>query len=240
MAQSKRKQAATKFRRAITRSNELHGEYLDDIGLLESYDRFTQWQLEYMLSFFDDLIEADGYSDAVDFIVSDLAGIGISERDREIERAAGVIVATLPLHPLETAAAAVELNAHALAINLTIWRALCVDGELPAAIAERDYVEACRGASSYEECMELVCLAGELGQTLKTLVRLPLIGGLLKTMRGPAHATGFGALQEFLETGFATFREIPDIDRFLELLVARLDQVFQRIYLKPIAEFEQA
>ena len=210
---SSRKQAATKFRRAIARSNELHGEYLNDAGLLESYDRFTRWQLDYMLSFFDDLIESDGYTDAVDFIVSDLAGIGVSERDREIERAAGAIVATLPLHPLETAAAAVELNAHALEINLGIWRALQVDGELPAAITETAYVRACRSASAYEECMNLVYLAGELG---------------------------FGALQEFLETGFVTFREIPDIDRFLELLVTRLGQVFQRIYLKPIAEIEQS
>ena len=87
--------------------------------------------------------------------------------------------------------------------------------------------------------MDLVNLAGELGETLKTLVRLPLIGGLLRAMRAPAHATGFGALQEFLETGFVTFREIPDIDRFLELLVARLDEVFQRIYVKPIADIER-
>ena len=235
MARSNRKEAATKFRRAITKSNVLHGEYLNDDGLLESYDRFTRWQLDYMLSFFDDLVTADGYTEAVDFIVSDLAGIGISERDREIERAAGVIVATLPLHPLETAAAAVELNAQSLEINLAIWRALHVDHELPAEITEKAYMMACRSASSYEECMDLVYLAGKLGETLKTLVHVPLIGGLLRTMRGPAHATGFGALQEFLETGFATFRRIPDIDRFLEQLVARLDEIFERIYHKPSA-----
>jgi len=240
MARSNRKQAATKFRRAITKSNELHGEYLGHAGLLESYDRFTRWQLDYMLSFFGDLIGADGYTEAVDFIVSDLAGIGISDRDREIERAAGPIVTTLPVHPLETAAAAVELNANSLEINLAIWHALCVDDKLPTEITEKSYVRACRSASSYEECMDLVYLADELGQTLKTLVRLPLIGGLLRAMRVPAHATGFDALQEFLETGFVTFRQIPDIDRFLDLLVARLDQVFQRIYRMPIAEMEQA
>jgi hypothetical protein len=240
MARSKRKQAAAKFRRAIRKSNELHGEYLGDADLLESYDRFTRWQLDYMLSFFDDLVAAEGYTDAVDFIVSDLAGTGISERDREIERAAGAIVTTLPAHPLETAAAAVELNAQSLGINLAIWRALHVDDDLPAEITEKAYVMACRSASSYEECMNLVYLAGELGQTLKTLVHLPLIGGLLRTMRAPAHATGFGALQDFLETGFVTFRRIPDIDRFLEQLVARMDLIFQRIYRNPITEFEQA
>ena len=79
-------------------------------------------------------------------------------------------------------------------------------------------------------------LAAELGEALKRLVRVPLIGGLLRTMRKPAHAAGFGALQEFLETGYLTFRQISDIDRFLELLRIRMSQVFERIYRSPIPE----
>jgi len=231
MARSDRKTAAAKFRRAIARSNELHSEYLDNPALLESYDRFTRWQLDYMLPFFSDLLEPEGYAEAVDFIVSDLAGVGISDRDRDIERATPVIIRSLPAHPLATAAAAVELNARVLEINLGICRELLIDGELPPAIAEKDYFVACRAVSSYEECMDLVRLAVELGETLRKLVRVPLIGGLLRTMRAPAHAAGFGALQEFLETGYLTFRRISDIDLFLRLLHERMDQVFERIYL---------
>jgi hypothetical protein len=227
---STRRQAVKKFRQAIARSNELHREYLSDLELLASYDRFTRWQLDYMLPFFSDLLEPQGYAEAVDFVVSDLCGVGISDRDRDIERATPVIVRSLPGRSLETAAAAVELNAAALEINLGIWRALVGDGELPSIITEPDYIAACRETSSYEECMELVQLAVELGDTLKSLARIPLIGGLLRTMRAPAHAAGFGALQEFLETGFITFRQISDIDRFLELLHRRMDQIFDHIY----------
>jgi hypothetical protein len=234
MARSSRKQAAVRFRRAIARSNELHAEYLDDPDLYESYDRFTRWQLEYMLPFFSDLLEPEGYAEAVDFIVSDLAGVGISGRDRDIERATPVIVRSLPAQPLETAAAAVELNARALEINLGICRELRRSGELPPVITEADYLLACRKVSSYDECMDLVHLAADLGDTLKKLVRVPLIGGLLRTMRKPAHAAGFGALQEFLETGYLTFRKISDIDRFLELLRLRMGQVFERIYNSPV------
>ncbi len=230
MARSRRKNAAARFRRAISHSNELHSEYLDDSQMFESYDRFTRWQLDYMLPFFSDLLEPEGYEGAVDFIVSDLAGVGISDRDRDIERATPVIVRSLPGHALETAAAAVELNARVLEINLAICREMLVDGKLPAVIAENDYLAACREVSSYDECMGLVHLAVELGETLKKLTRVPLIGGLLRTMRKPAHAAGFGALQEFLETGFVTFRRISDIDRFLELLQQRMSQVFEYIY----------
>jgi hypothetical protein len=225
-----RKQAAAKFRHAIARSNELHAEYLGNPELMASYDHFTRWQLDYMLPFFGDLLEPEGYTEAIDFVVSDLCGVGISERDHDIERATPIIVRSLPAHPLETAAAAVELNAGALEFNLGIWRGLLVDGELPAIITEPQYMAACRSTSSYEECMELVRLAVELGDTLKTLVRIPLIGGLLRTMRAPAHAAGYGALQEFLETGYIRFRQISDIDQFLELLHHRMEQIFDHIY----------
>lgn len=235
MARSNRKQAATRFRRAIARSNALHAEYLGDPALYASYDRFTRWQLGYMLPFFSNLLEPEGYAEAVDFIVSDLAGVGVSERDRDIERAAPVIVRSLPSHPLETAAAAVELNARALEINLGIWRQLLVGSDLPPDIAETDYLRACRAVSSLDECVELVNLAADLGETLKKLVRIPLIGGLLRTMRAPAHAAGFGALQEFLETGYLNFRRISDIDRFLDLLRARTSKVFEHIYRSPVA-----
>ena len=234
MSRGDRQLAAAKFRKAIARSNELHKHYLNDPRLYRSYDRFTRWQFDYMLPFFDDLLGPKGYKEAVDFVVSDLAGVGVSERDQEIERAAPVIVRTLPTHPLETAAAAVELNVGALDINLSIWRGLLVDGELPEQITEADYCRICRQASSYEDCMELVNLANELGATLKTLVRIPLIGGLLKSMRKPARAAGFGALQSFLEKGFVTFREISDIDRFLTVSHKRMDEIFDHIYHAPL------
>ena len=234
MARSNRKLAGERFRLAIARSNALHAEYLDDPVLYHAYDRFTRWQLGYLLPFFSDLLDEEGHAEAVDFIVSDLAGVGVADRDREIERAAPVVVATLPLHPMETAAAAVELNASSLQINLGICRALLVEGSLPRVISERAYCLACRKVSSYEECMGLVALAVELGDTLKTLVRIPFISALLRTMRRPAHAAGFGALQEFLETGFVTFHRIADIDRFLTLLNERMDRVFDHIYHAPI------
>lgn len=234
MARLARKHAATTFRSAIARSNALHAEYLDDPALYASYDRFTRWQVHYLLPFFDDLLEPEGYAEAAEFIVSDLAGVGVSGRDHDIERATPVIVRTLPLHPLETAAAAVELNAAALAINTSIWHALLVDGQLPVDITERAYCTACRKVSSYEECAALLDLAVELGETLKTLAHMPLIGALLRTMRRPAHAAGFGALHTFLETGYVTFHRISDIDRFLDELGRRISDVFRHIYTSPL------
>ncbi len=234
MSLSSRKSAATRFRQHIRRSNELHVDYLENARLLKNYDRFANWQLEYLLPFFSDLYARDGYSDAIDFTISDLAGIGISSRDRDLERAAPAITTILPLRALETIAKAAEMNARVLEINTAICRCLLVGNDLPAQITELEYCIACRKASSLDDCVELIHLITGLGRTLKSLVTVPMIGMTLRTMRAPAHAAGFGALQEFLEKGYRTFRQIPDIDHFLSEIETRMIGVFVRIFTAPL------
>lgn len=234
MSETDRKTAATRFRHNIRRSNELHREYLDDENFRTNFDRFANWQLDYLLPFFGDLYAQEGYSEALDFTMSDLAGIGIASRDRDLERAAPAITTLLPLGALATIAAAAEMNARVLEINIAICRCLLVDNDLPARITEYDYCVACREASSLEECMTLVHLITGLGETLSSLIEIPVIGLTLRAMRAPAHATGFGALQEFLEKGYRTFRQIPDIDHFLREIETRMTEIFQRIYTAPL------
>ena len=215
----------------MRRSNALHHEYLEDATALGDFDRFTQLQLDYLLQFFTDLYEQEGYKQAIAFIMSDLAGTGISNRDKDLERAAPVITRTLPLGALQTAAAAAEMNADVLRMNIAIFRVLRVDGRLPDGITTDEYMLACRQASSYDEWERLVGLFTELGRTLKSLVRMPILGGLLRAMRAPAHAAGFGALQEFLEEGWVTFRRLPDVDMFLVEIEQRMQRIFEDIFL---------
>jgi hypothetical protein len=236
MSSAKKKAAANQFRQQIRRCNQLHVEYMDDKRLRKSYEYFTGWQLDYLLPLFGDLHARTGYAEAINFIMSDLAGIGISHRDRDLERAAPAITTMLPFRALATVAATAEVNARVLEINLAIWRRLTVDKELPALITEYEYCVACREASSLDECVGLVHKITELGRTLESLVEVPMIGMTLRAMRAPAHAAGFGALQEFLETGFFTFREIPDVDHFLSEIEVRMIQIFERIYTAPLEE----
>ena len=194
--------------------------------------------MAYLLTLFDDLHELPGYSEAIDFTMSDLAGVGISARDHDLERAAPAITRLLPTKALQTIAAAAKLNARVLEVNLGIFHGLQVDGRLPARISERAYCVACRQSGTLEECLELVHLATSLGATLKTLVRVPLLGALLRAMRGPAHAAGFGALQEFLESGYSKFREIPDIDHFLGEIDTRMTEFFEALFTRPLDELD--
>ena len=239
MSRAARETAATNFRDFIARSNELHSSYLEDPQQLRQYDEFTEWQMAYLLTMFTDLHEDPGYSAAVDFTMSDLAGVGISERDRDLERAAPAITRMLPQKALETIAAAAKLNARVLEVNLGIFRSLQVGDMLPEVISPRAYCVACRASSTVEECVGMVHLATSLGATLKSLVKVPLLGAMLRAMRGPAHAAGFGALQEFLEGGFTTFKDIPDIDHFLAEIDARMTAFFEAIFTTPLDELDE-
>lgn len=236
MVRSNRKAAADRFREHIGRSNELHVEYLEDEHLLKNYDRFTNWQLEYLLPRFSDLHAREGYAEAIDFTVSDLAGISISSRDNDLERAAPAITNLLPLRALETIATAAEMNARILEVNIRICRQLQIGNDLPDPITETEYCIACRKASSFDECVEIVHLVAKLGRALKTLVKVPMIGITLRAMRVPAHAAGFSALQEFLENGYLTFRQIPDIEHFLVEIEQRATEIFERIYTAPMEQ----
>ena len=136
----------------------------------------------------------------------------------------------LPLRALETTASAAELNARVIEANISICRALLVDDELPASITERDYFHASRAAMSMQESFELIHIATRVGRTLSSLVKVPIIGGTLRLMRAPARATGFAALQEFLETGYSRFNDIPDIGHFLDVFENRLIEIFRRVH----------
>lgn len=226
--------AAAELLEYTKRSNAIHREYLDNPDLLGKYERFVTWQLDYMLPFYEDLRALENYSAAVDFVVSDLTGIGISQRDRDIARVAPIMSKMLPEKALRTMAAAMRLNARVLEINLSICRVLYKEERGNARFSEADYCSASRQASNLDESLELIDLTAEIGHSLDHLVRIPMIGFTLRAMRRPARLWGFAALQAFLEKGYATFSALEDVDQFLDDITNRMTEVFTRIFTEPL------
>ena len=228
------KSAADRLRYFTDLSNAVHREYLDHPDILKNYQAFVVWQNNYMLQFYDDFCVTKENTAAVDFVVSDLTGIGISERDHDLARVVPAMVTMLPDKALQTIAVAMELNSRILTINLSICRELF--GNLPPAskISERNYCLACRNVSRLDEFLELVELTRQVGQSLNHVVKLPMIGMILRAMRTPARLAGFSSLQEFLETGYHTFRAIKDVDQFLDDISNRTASVFVKIMEEPL------
>lgn len=229
---------AARLRKFAAQSQALHGRYLADRKLLERYGRFVRWQTAYMSSFYDDLRTQPGYSDALDFVITDLTGLGISQRDEDLARAVPIMVRMLPNKALGSLAAALELNATVLRINLEVCQRLFerIDAE---PICEAEFCAAYRNAATLKECLALARLTRQLGESLDKIVRIRALGFMLTAMQGPAHVAGFGALHNFLATGCERFQAIEDVPRFLDLMHGRMIQVLTRIFQAPMDSLSQ-
>ena len=222
----------------VDASNKTHSEYLSDPELLRQYEQFVSWQNSYMLPFYDEFQQPETQA-AVDFVLTDLTGIGISSRDQDLSRVVPVMTRVLPDKALQTVAQAMELNSRVLASNLKTCRRLKVSVDLDSGgISEKDYCIAFRETTTFEKCVELVSLVITAGRSLQRIVKIPMMGLTLKTMHYPAHASGLGALQEFLERGYSTFRSIHSLDYFLERLEERMTALFSHICNAPLDELD--
>lgn len=228
MSQSK---AASRFRRFVDESNALHRQYLNDDEARTSYERFVNLQLGYFLPQYDDLRQRPGYDDAIDFVVADLTGPGIADRDRELERVVPVMTRFMPDKALQALALAMELNARVLKINLGIESELHDRLVADKPVSERDYCIATRAVTTFAECEELVAMTRSAGESLERIIRIPMIGSLLRSMRLPAKMAGVADLQVFLEKGFSTVTAVDDVHEFLSVVEDRMTEVFRRVFV---------
>jgi len=229
---------AERLRLFTDESIAVHEQYLSDPALLQKYEYFLDWQIAYSLPFYSEFQEVPETAAAVEFVISDLIGTGISTRDADFSRIIPIMVRLLPDKALRALASAMELNARALAINLDICRTLFDDVDVPAPVSERDYCAAFRQSTSLDECAELIHLTINLGHSLKRLVGSAALGMTLRAMHRPAHAAGFGAMQDFLEKGYTTFHAIDDVDAFLDRFGVLMMQVFERTCEEPLENLD--
>jgi hypothetical protein len=235
---TKSRQHAERLRQFTEQSNAVHKQYLSDPDLLSNYEVFLDWQVAYSLPFYSEFEESPATAAAVKFVSTDLVGTGVSARDAELKRILPIMIRLLPASALQTLASAMELNARVLTINLAICRQLFTTIDPQTGISERDYCAAFRRTVSLDECWELIDLTINLGHSLKRMVRSPLLGATLRAMHHPAHVAGFGAMQDFLEQGYATFHDIEDVDYFLDRFAARMKEVFARTCEGPLEEMD--
>lgn len=215
-------------------SKALHEYYLAEPARLSGYSAFVTYQTDYMAGFYKDLRTRPGYADALDFVITDLTGIGISQRDQDLARVVPVMVRMLPDKALETLAAAMELNAAVLRVNLAVCDYLFDTNGAGGALSEARFCAAYRHATALEDCLALATLTRQLGENLQRIIKIRALGFMLRAMQGPAHVAGFGALHGFLKTGYERFHAIDDVPAFLDQMHGRMIQVLTRIFEVPM------
>lgn len=220
--------ASSALRRALDESHR-QAARLQVEGFPEPLFRALQnFQRSRLARTYDDLARRPHTAPAVTFFLEQLYGDrGGTARDRQLEGALPIMERTLPAGVKRTLADAFRLQA--LSLELDIELALAHAGK------GLESVDALSYASLYPVIPrgrreQQIALIHGLALELDRVVRLPLVGTLIRAMRTPAQAMGFGDLQSFLERGLEAFRSLPDARAFADTVRDRETRIMERLY----------
>jgi hypothetical protein len=219
----------------------------DTNGLDHALAAVKHWQSARLAICHADLLAHPRYGQATQFFMQDLYGAkDFSARDQQLLRIINSLARYLPEAALATIADAVELDALSEQLDQSMARWLLTAGCKPceepveafrSAHAQAGglinlnlYRAALVGASSLDERLQQVALVKRIGTALDRLVRKPLLGGLLSAMGPMARAASLGDMHEFLERGFGAFKAMRGAAQFIEVIVAREDNLMRAFW----------
>jgi hypothetical protein len=184
------------------------------------------WQSARLAHTYDDLGADPRYSRAIEFFLTDLYGpLDFSPRDSQFSRAWRYLKRTLPAAALASLEQALELEALSAELDHEMVAAL------PAGLLTgASYAKAYRHVGRRDARQRQIALVVAIGEDLNRIVKHAWIGAALRAAHVPAHAAGFGVLQDFLERGFAAFRDMPDAGPLLSTVRKRETQLMERLF----------
>lgn len=190
-----------------------------DPGYATRRTAFRLWQAARLARTHGDLLDSRRYHDAARFFLTDLYGPeDVSIHSEDVRRIVPIMMKTLPRPAVGTVADAIELEGLSEELDAAMIDALA---ERVATLTAADYGPAYRAVGRSQDRARQIDLIEHVGSSLDGLTRLPLIGATLRLMRKPAELAGFGALQNFLERGYAAFRTMRGGSEFVATIVTR-------------------
>ena len=223
------KKNAPRLRRALAESHKL-ATRLDEPGFpLAELEHVQSWQRERLARTYEEIIFQERYRAAGNFFLDELYGdLNFRERDQEVERVLPIMVRMLRDDMILVLAEAFELQSLSLQFDMEMTRQFQKSGW--DQLNKQRYGEiyrACGRVKARENQIELI---RRLGLALNELVHHRLVLWLIRTVRGPARAAGFGLLQSFLENGLNAFRRMGDGTGFIETVWQREGDVMRRLF----------
>ena len=187
---------------------------------IRELERLQEWQRKRLARAYADLLEQEQYRAAGHFFLTELyGGLDFQQRDQQVERVMPVMVRVLPAHMLTALARAFELQVLSLSLDSEMAAVIAKAGIRLLTVA--NYAQTYVAVGRIPEREEQLQLITELGTELIELVKHRLVLRLVRLLRGPARASGFSALQDFLEEGLFAFQSMDDGWFFIETITER-------------------
>jgi hypothetical protein len=223
------KPGASRLYEMLARNHSLAGKIDSDDFPQALFECLQSWQQERIAQTFDDLIRQSAYRPAINFFLTELyGGLGFRKRDRDMSKVMPVMKRFLSDKVLFIMSEAFELQAVSLEFDIEMAGYM---KQLNIQSLDMDrYCEVYRACSDKPGRERQIQLIRKIGYKLDGLVNKPLVNMLVRILRGPAHAAGFGKLQEFLESGLGSFRALDDVEYFIETIYEREWSSMQRLF----------
>jgi hypothetical protein len=201
------------------------------IGVDPRLALLRNWQSARLSQTYQDMLASPRYSAACRFFLSDLyAARDFSQRDQDIEHLYAIMSRILPDFLLGLVRNAIELNRLTSKLDQDLINALVNHLGVIDTISPESYAQAYRICDNYAERKYQIALIVLVGKQVDKGTRIPLVSATLRLARSPAQKAGWYALQDFLERGFAAFKQMHGADYFLQTMQQRemciLDQIF--------------
>jgi len=219
--------------RLLERNQALRDVFAADPPLRKQLLRLQKWQSKRLLRSHDDLHANPRYRLAVEFFFNELYGADARRRDSDMIKVQRAMERLLPREGLEALCLAVQLDTLSQELDAEMARSLP-----PGGITVARYAEAYRSTGRRADRERQIALTGEIGEYLDGVVRKPMVRGLVRLARGPAHAAGFGLLQEFLERGLDAFEAMHGAKEFLGTVRDRELRAMARLFAGTADPFE--
>ncbi|HYN58427.1 MAG TPA: hypothetical protein VET87_02610 [Rubrivivax sp.] len=188
-----------------------------DTVLEQAVRDVKHYQHERFQHTYADLLDTPRYAKTTRYFLEELYGPDdFSKRDAQFARVVPGLVRLFPHEVVLTVQTLGEL--HALSETLDTAMARCVPART---LSLADYAAAWQAVGRPDEREAQIMLMRRVGDALDAYTRNPFLRHSLRLMRGPARVAGLGELQNFLERGFDTFREMHGAKEFLDTVVRR-------------------
>jgi hypothetical protein len=211
----------------LERARALHEERAASPELAAALDRLALFQSRRLNAAYADVAGEPRYARAIAFFQTDLYGPGdFSRRDAALARVVPLMVRVLPDGVIATISGAMELSV----LSHELDRALLEKLPARAALSVATYCAAYRALANRGARERQIALIVAVGRALDRYVGKTLIRSALAAMRQPARLAGLGALQDFLERGFAAFRQMAGADAFLATVETRETALMNAIF----------
>jgi hypothetical protein len=218
---------ATELRADLARAMEMRAAARQSAEDQADRARLRAFQSQRLARTYSDLLGSPRYGPAARFFLAELYGAqDRAERDETVSKVVPILARMLPAGAVRALAIAVRLDALSEELDLALVRALREEGGLDAARYARAW-QRCANRAARERQIALIM---EAGQVLDRLTKMKTVGIALRLMRGPAHAAGFGGVQDFLEVGFNAFAHMGDAAEFLATIRTRESAVAERLF----------